>query len=56
MYLALSSIVRAGTELLRIDRVPIISDIRLPLLVSLFIALTATILLITLRRRKASEI
>lgn len=56
VYLALTSVVRAATELLRIDRVPLVGDIRLPLLVSIFIALTATILLITLRRRKPSEI
>lgn len=51
-YLALSSLVRAGTELLRIDRVPVIAGARLPLLVSLVLAGGAILWLIILLRRR----
>lgn len=55
-YVALSSLLRAATELLRIDRVPVIADVRLPLIVSLALAVSATVWLIILQRRTSSRL
>ncbi|MFH0828756.1 MAG: prolipoprotein diacylglyceryl transferase [Candidatus Kerfeldbacteria bacterium] len=53
VYLITESLVRMGTESLRIDRVPLIAGIRLPLLVSALIAITAAaILFFRLRKRR----
>lgn len=53
IYLITESLVRIGTESLRIDRVPLIGGIRLPLLVSAAIALTAAVILFfRLRKRR----
>lgn len=40
-YLAISSLLRIGTEVLRIDRVPVIAGVRLPLLSSIIIIILA---------------
>ena len=53
VYFIVESLVRAGTELLRIDRVPSIGGVRLPLLVSLAIAIAAGVILFVLIRRRA---
>jgi phosphatidylglycerol:prolipoprotein diacylglycerol transferase len=55
-YLAFSSFLRAATELLRIDRVPVIADVRLPLIVSLLLAVSATAWLIILQRRTSPHL
>ncbi len=52
-YLITESLVRAGTELVRIDRVTTIAGVRLPLLMSIAIALAAGIALYMLLRRRA---
>jgi len=52
-YLITESLVRAGTELIRIDRVPTIADVRLPLLISIAIALAAGVALFMLMRRRS---
>lgn len=48
IYFITESLVRTGTELLRVDRVPVIAGVRLPLLASILIAVIATSVL---RRR-----
>lgn len=54
VYLITESFVRIGSELLRIDRVPTIGGVRLPLLVSIGIALAAGVL-IAVRMRPAKR-
>lgn len=44
-YFMAESVIRSVTEWLRIDRVPLVADVRLPLLVSLAIAATAAFIL-----------
>ncbi|MBI2984954.1 MAG: prolipoprotein diacylglyceryl transferase [Candidatus Kerfeldbacteria bacterium] len=50
LYFFLAGLLRIGTELLRIDRVPILAGIRLPILASLLIMVAAVIILIVLHR------
>jgi phosphatidylglycerol:prolipoprotein diacylglycerol transferase len=45
VYLSATSLVRASTEFLRIDSVPIVLSVRFPLLVALAVALTALAIL-----------
>lgn len=45
-YFVLESLVRIGTESLRIDKVPLLMGVRLPLLVSIGIALAASLFLL----------
>lgn len=52
LYLMLESLVRAGTESIRIDRVPHVFGIRLPLLVSIAIALAAAGIMLRRLARK----
>lgn len=52
IYFIMEPLVRIGTEWLRIDRVPIIAGVRLPLLVSIIIAMTASVLLFRKIREK----
>lgn len=52
-YFMAESIVRVLTESLRIDRVPLVFDVRLPLLVSLLIAVAAAVILLRRIRRKS---
>lgn len=49
----LEPLLRAATELLRVDRVPLIAGVRLPLLVSIIIALAAGVILILQLKRKS---
>jgi prolipoprotein diacylglyceryltransferase len=45
IYFIAESLVRTGMELLRVDQVPLIAGVRLPLLVSIVIAVTAATIL-----------
>lgn len=55
VYFILESLLRHGTELLRVDRVPVVFGVRLPLLVSLAIAVASAIaLLIKFKRQKTA--
>ncbi len=51
-YFAAESIVRVLTETLRVDRVPLIFNVRLPLLVGLLIAIGASVILIRRIRKQ----
>lgn len=51
-YLIADSLIRFGTELLRVDRVPQVFDVRLPLLVSIAIALGAAIVWLMMLRKE----
>ncbi|MBI4426212.1 MAG: prolipoprotein diacylglyceryl transferase [Candidatus Kerfeldbacteria bacterium] len=50
IYFIAESLVRTVTELLRVDQVPLVAGVRLPLLVSILIALLAAVILV--RRMK----
>lgn len=51
-YIALASFGRIGTELLRIDDVPLIAGVRFPLLVALILCITGIVGMILLQRTK----
>lgn len=51
VYLFLESLIRVGTEFLRVDRVPTVFNLRLPLLVSAALAIAAVVLFFLQSRR-----
>ncbi len=52
VYFVTESLIRAGTELVRIDRVPMVFGVRLPLLVSLMLVVAASAFLYARVRRR----